>query len=60
MYEHSTVTGKVAAFDAAFENVIVDNLQTPAKIVVDKAILRTSDVISMHFVVDDICRLSNE
>lgn len=60
MYEHATVTGKVAASDAAFENVVVDNLQTPAKIVLDKAILRTNDIISMHFAVGDISALSNE
>lgn len=60
MYEQATVTCKVAAFDSAFENVVVDNLTTPAKVVLDKAILRTEDIISMHFSVDDVCRLCND
>lgn len=59
MYEQSTVTCKVAACDSAFENIVVDNLKTPSKMVLDKAILRTEDIISMHFVVD-VCTLSNE
>lgn len=60
MYEQATVSCKIAACDSAFENIIVDNLKTPAKINVDKAILRTDDIISMHFIVEDICKLSNE
>lgn len=50
----------MAACDADFKNVIVENLETPARDVLDKAILRTEDIISMHFVVDDINKLSNE
>lgn len=60
MYEQATVNCKVSAVDAAFENVVVENLQTPAKIVLEKATLRTGDIISMRFDVDDVCRLSNE
>lgn len=60
MYEQATVSCEIAACDSAFENIMVSNLKTPAKSVLDKAILRSGDIISMHFIVDDICRLSSE
>lgn len=60
MYEQAKVSCKMVACDAAFKNVIVENLETPANYVLDKAILRTEDIISMHFVVDDINKFSNQ
>lgn len=50
MFENTNVTGQVKAFDLDFDNVIVENLHTPGtREPIGKAILRTSDVISMEF-----------
>lgn len=49
MYENTTVTGNVCAFDSNFENIVVENLITPLALSINKAILRTSDIISLHY-----------
>lgn len=49
MYENTKVTCNVSAFDSDFENIVVENLVTPLPVPIKKAILRTNDIISMHF-----------
>lgn len=49
MYENTNVKCQIKAFDSNFENIIVENLQTPIPGTINKAILRTSDIISMKF-----------
>lgn len=60
MYEQAKVACKMVACDSAFNNVLVEGLETPAKIVLDKAVLRTEDIISMQFIVDDTSKLFNQ
>ncbi|XP_017782492.1 PREDICTED: uncharacterized protein LOC108566891 [Nicrophorus vespilloides] len=52
MYELTDVECKMKAFDPKFENVIVEDLKTPLPQIMQKSILRTNDIISMHFRVD--------
>lgn len=54
MYDNTKVDGKVLAFDSSFENVIVEDLITPFPTPIQKAVLRTNDIISMRFVVTDV------
>ncbi|XP_044253386.1 uncharacterized protein LOC123004273 isoform X2 [Tribolium madens] len=49
MYENTNVKCRIKAFDSNFENIIVEDLQTPMPIPINKAILRTNDLISMKF-----------
>lgn len=48
MYDNTKVTCTVTAFDADFENVVVQDLITPLPVPIDRAVLRTSDIISMN------------
>jgi hypothetical protein len=49
MCENTNVKCQIKAFDSNFENIIVENLITPMPVPINKAILRTSDIISMQF-----------
>lgn len=60
MYEQATISCKMVASDSTFENIIVTDLMTPANVILDKAIIRTGDIISVHFFVDDNLKLDNQ
>lgn len=47
MHENIKVNGKLKAFDLEFQNIIVENLETPY-LPVKRAIMRSSDIISIH------------
>lgn len=49
MFENTEVVGTVKAMDLNFENVIVENLKTPLPSCLKYGILRTSDILTMHF-----------
>lgn len=49
MSENTTVTCEIKAFDLDFQNVIVENLKTPLPESVDKAILRTNDILTITY-----------
>ncbi|KAJ3644668.1 hypothetical protein Zmor_022379 [Zophobas morio] len=52
MYENTNVKCHIKAVDSNFGNVIVENLVTPLPVPINKAILRTNDIISMEFTCD--------
>ncbi|XP_060523051.1 gem-associated protein 7-like isoform X1 [Cylas formicarius] len=52
MYDNTEVTAQLKAFDANFDHVVVENLKTHLPQPLKKAILRTSDVISISYDTD--------
>ncbi|KAJ8916831.1 hypothetical protein NQ315_005838 [Exocentrus adspersus] len=49
MFENTKVVGAIKAIDLNFENVIIEDLKTPAPTSSKTAMLRTSDILTMHF-----------
>lgn len=45
--EHTTLKGNLRSVDAKLENIVVEQLITPFSLV-DKAIIRTNDLVSLH------------
>ncbi|GLV41671.1 microtubule star [Carabus blaptoides fortunei] len=45
--EHTTLKGKLRTVDAKMENIVVEQLVTPYSLV-DKAMIRTNDLVSLH------------
>lgn len=54
MYEATKVLGQMRGFDKNFENIVIEKLKTPANnSPMDKAILRTNDIISMKLCIPE-------
>lgn len=49
MYENKTINAKIKAFDLDFENIIVEDLKIPQGENIDKAILRTNDILTITY-----------
>ncbi|XP_013199623.1 gem-associated protein 7 [Amyelois transitella] len=48
-YEHSKLNGTFTAWKPDGSDILVSDLQTPAGIVIPAALLRTPDILAIHF-----------
>ncbi|CAG9856364.1 unnamed protein product [Phyllotreta striolata] len=49
MYENTIVKGDIKAVDLNFDNILIENLETPLPNTLKVAVLRSSDVLSISY-----------